>query len=147
MVIYLGADYAGYALKEQIKKHLLSKGVLIKDVGCRSAKQKNDFPTYALPVARHVSNSKVDRGILICLTGMGMCIAANRFKHVRAALVQNVRQARWSRTHDDCNILCLATRITKAKEAKAIVDVWLKTTFPSLPRRVRRFRRIDTWRT
>ena len=146
-MIYLGADYAGYRLKEVIAKYLVAKKVRFHDLGCYSVKQKNDFPDFAWPVAKKVSRSKNYLGILICGTGFGMCIAANRFNHVRATLVNDLKQARYSKTHDNSNVLCLSAWSTSSAKALKIVDVWLKTPFQKLPRRIRRFKKIDQWPT
>jgi len=146
-MIYLGADYAGYNLKEILKKHLDKKKIKYHDFGAFTNKDKNDFTEFALPVAKKVSKSKNDIGVLICGTGYGMCIAANRFKKIRATLVNNRRQAKWAKSHDNANVLCLAAwSITIAKATK-ILDIWLKTNFKPLARRVRRFNTIDKWRT
>ncbi|MBU0597648.1 RpiB/LacA/LacB family sugar-phosphate isomerase [Patescibacteria group bacterium] len=147
MTIYIGSDYAGYKLKEAIKKYLELRGLPFFDVGSKSDKAINDFPAFARPVAKHVSSNKNDRGILICGTGIGMCIAANRFKKVRAVLAFNLQQARWARTYDNANILCLSSWSVNNAQAKAIVRTWLDTPFKKLVRRVRRFKTIDSWRT
>jgi len=146
-MIYLGADYAGYKLKETIKQYLDKKKLKYQDFGSFSIKEKNDFSDYAWPVAKKVARSKDAKGILICGTGIGMSIAANRFKRVRAALVFNVKQARFAKTHDNANIVCLAAWSVKKKDALMIIDVWFKTPFKSLKRRVRRFKKMDQWRT
>jgi len=146
-MIYLGADYAGYKLKEAIKKYLEKKKIKYHDFGTFSGKTKNDFPQFAYPVAKKVSRSKKDLGILVCGTGFGMCIAANRFKRVRATLVYDVKNARYAKTHDNANILCLSAWSVKKEDAFRIINTWLKTPFPKLARRVRRFKKIDQWRT
>jgi len=145
-VIYLAADYAGYKLKEAIKKHLIAKKLKCHDLGTNTDEVKNDFPDFAYPVAKKVAKSKVDSGILICGTGFGMCIAANRFKHVRATLAFDVKQAKWAKTHDNSNILCLSAWSLKKTEALKVVDAWLATPFKKLERRIRRFKKIDAWR-
>ncbi len=144
-MIYLGADYAGYALKEAIRRFLTKKRLGFKDVGTFSNKKKDDFPDYAKPVAQKVARSTKDLGILVCGTGIGMCVAANRFRGVRAALVHAVKQAKWAKTHDNVNILCLASWAVSKSLALKIIDAWLKTRFEPLPRRVRRFKKIDQW--
>jgi len=146
-VIYLAADYAGYKLKEAIKKGLMARNIRCHDFGTYTNEVKNDFPDFAYPVAKKVSKSKTDLGILICGTGFGMCIAANRFKQVRATLVFNVQQARWAKTHDNSNILCLSAWALKKDDALKIVETWLKTPFQKLERRLKRFKKIDLWRT
>lgn len=146
-MIYLGADYAGYKLKQAIKLYLDKKKVKYHDFGTFSDKNKNDFPEFAWPVAKKVARSRKDLGILICGTGFGMCIAANRFKRVRATLVYGLKEARYAKTHDNANILCLAAWSTRKQEALKIINTWLKTPFQALARRVRRFNKIDRWRT
>ena len=146
-MIYLAADYAGYKLKEIIKQHLLNKKIKCHDFGTYTDEVKNDFSDFAYPVAKKVSKSKVDLGILICGTGFGMCIAANRFKHVRATLVFDTKQARFAKTHDNSNILCLSAWALKKDDALKIVETWLKTPFQKLERRLKRFKKIDLWRT
>lgn len=146
-MIYLGADYAGYKLKEAVKQYLDKKKIKYHNFGTFSDKNRNDFPEFAWSVAKKVSRSKNALGILICGTGIGMSIAANRFKRVRAALVFNVKQARFAKTHDNANILCLAAWSVKEGDALKIINVWLKTPFKPLKRRVRRFKKIDQWRT
>jgi len=145
-MIYLGADYAGYKLKETIKEYLKKKRVKYQDFGTFSGKTKNDFPEFAYPVAKKISKSKKDLGILVCGTGFGMCIAANRFKYVRATLVYDIKQARYAKTHDNANVLCLAAWSVNKIKALKILDIWLKTPFNPLARRLRRFKKIDQWR-
>jgi RpiB/LacA/LacB family sugar-phosphate isomerase len=144
-MLYLGADYAGYKLKEEIKKYLDKKKIKYHDFGTFSDKEKNDFPDFAYPVAKKVSKSKKDLGILVCVTGFGMCIAANRFKNIRAVLVASVKQAKWAKTHDNANILCFSSWLTNSHQAKKIIHKWLKTPFLRLVRRVRRFKKIEQW--
>jgi len=146
-MIYLGADYAGYKLKEAVKQYLDKKKLKYQDFGTFSDKNKNDFPEFAWPVAKKVAHSKDAKGILICGTGIGMSIAANRFKKVRAALVFKVKEARFAKTHDNANILCLAAWSTRKQVALKIINTWLKTPFQALARRVRRFKKVDQWPT
>lgn len=146
-MLHIASDYTGYKLKEAIKQHLTKKKIKCHDSGTYADEVKNDFPDFAYPVARGISKSKTDAGILICGTGFGMCIAANRFKHVRATLAFNTKQAQWAKTHDNSNILCLSAWSLKKTEALKIVDVWLTTPFQKLARRIRRFKKIDAWRT
>jgi ribose 5-phosphate isomerase B len=146
-MIYIASDYAGYKLKEAIRQYLQKKKIKCHDFGSFSDKKKNDFPDFAYPVAKKVSRAKTDLGILICGTGFGMAIAANRFKHVRATLAFNTKQTRWAKTHDNANILCLSAWSLKKTEALKIVHIWLATPFQNLPRRINRFKKIDLWRT
>ena len=130
MRIALGADHRGFALKEELKTWLAARGHEVLDCGPASA-DRVDYPDYAFKVAGAVQARKAERGILICSTGIGMSIAANRFPKVRAALCCSVRLARLSREHNDANVLCLGADFVSAAEARRIVGVWLKTGFAS----------------
>lgn len=143
-MLYLGADYGGYALKEALKRHLQKKKITFIDVGCFS-KQPNDFTEFVPPVVRGVRRSPANRGVLVCKTGHGMAIGANRFRGIRAALVQSVPQARSAKTHDNANVLCLAAWVTPPQQATKIFDAWQATAFKPLPRRVRRLKAVDRW--
>jgi len=126
--VALGADHRGFGLKEELKRWLTARGHEVTDFGPASAGCV-DYPDYAFRVAGAVARRKVERGILICSTGIGMSIAANRFTKVRAALCSSVRQARLSREHNDANVLCLGADFVSAPEARRIVGVWLKAEF------------------
>jgi len=142
MKIAIGADHAGYKLKEIVKAFLKRKKISVEDFGTFS-QESVDYPDYAYPVANAVAQGKFDRGILICGSGVGMCITANKVKGIRAVLVHDVYTAKQSREHGDCNVLCLAGRkLTKAKVNK-IVDVWVKTKFSGEERHLRRIRKIE----
>ncbi len=144
-MIYIASDYAGYKLKEKVKIILLSKKIRFEDLGCDSDKVKNDFPEFAKAVALKVRKSKKDLGILVCGAGYGMCIAANRLRGIRAVSVFNSKQAMFSKTHDNANILCLSKWMTDPAAVKGIINTWLATRFRPLARRVRRFKTIDRW--
>ena len=128
MRVAFGADHRGFALKEELKRWLAARGHEIIDCGPESA-DRVDYPDYAFKVARAVASRRADRGILICSTGIGMSIAANKVRGVRAALADNVRLARLSREHNDANVLCLGAGFVSAPEARRIVGVWLRTGF------------------
>lgn len=128
MRVALGADHRGFALKEEVKRWLTARGNGVIDFGPGSA-DRVDYPDYAFKVADAVARHKADRGILVCSSGIGMSIAANRFPKVRAALCSSVRQARLSREHNDANVLCLGADFVSAAEARRIVGVWLRTGF------------------
>ncbi|MDP2685075.1 MAG: RpiB/LacA/LacB family sugar-phosphate isomerase [bacterium] len=144
-MIYIGADYAGYKLKEDIKKFLDTKKIGYLDIGTDSTKSKNDFTDFIPPVVKGVKKSNKNFGILICGTGMGMVIGANRFRKIRAVQAYNTKQAKFSRTHDNANILCLAAWETDFKTAKRIITTWLNTPFKPFARRIRRFKKVDQW--
>jgi RpiB/LacA/LacB family sugar-phosphate isomerase len=126
--VALGADHRGFALKEELKRWLAARGHQVFDLGPASA-DRVDYPDYAFKVADAVARHQADRGILICSTGIGMSIAANKVLGVRAALADNVRLARLSREHNDANVLCLGADFVSAPVARRIVGVWLRTGF------------------
>src|SRR4030066_222892 len=128
MKVAIGADHAGYELKEKVKKYLEKKGMEIEDVGTFS-KDSVDYPDYAFQVASKVSDKKVDFGVLVCKSGIGMSIAANKFKNVRAAVCFTPEMAKLARSHNDANVLSLSQEFTKVDDAYKIIDTWLATNF------------------
>jgi len=138
--VALGADHRGFALKEELKDWLAARGLEVLDCGPVSA-DRVDYPDYAFAVADAVSRRRAERGILICSTGIGMSIAANRFPKVRAALCSSVRLARLSRQHNDANVLCLGADFVSAADARRIVGAWLKAEFAG-GRHARRVRKV-----
>lgn len=128
MKIALGADHAGFELKEKIKKLLLQQGIQVDDQGTRS-NEAVDYPDFARKVAEEVANRQVDFGILVCGTGIGMSIAANKVGGVRAANVNSEYEAQISREHNDANILTLGARTLSDQTAFQIIHKWLETSF------------------
>jgi len=128
MKIALGADHAGYQLKDQIKQHLEQQGISVWDEGT-SSPESVDYPDYARAVAHDVSERRADLGILVCGSGIGMAITANKVDGIRAANVSTEYEAQMSREHNNANVLALGARIISADEAFHIVDKWLATTF------------------
>ncbi len=128
MKISIGSDHAGYELKELIKNHLEEKGFEVIDKGTFS-KESVDYPLFGEAVAKSVSEGESTRGIVICGTGIGISISANKVKGVRAALCTNEYMARMSRKHNDANILALGSRVLGTDLAISIVDVFLSTEF------------------
>ncbi|MFN3598724.1 MAG: ribose 5-phosphate isomerase B [Aquificaceae bacterium] len=128
LTIAIGSDHAGYTLKEKIKEFLLSKGYKVIDFGTKST-ESTDYPLFAREVCLAVQRGEAQRGILVCGTGIGMSITANKFKGIRAALCMNEYMARMSRKHNDANVLCLGDRIIGDDLALSIVEVWLSTDF------------------
>ena len=126
--IIIGTDHAGYQLKEALKPFLAEMGLAVSDAGTDSERAV-DYPDIAVKVAEAVSVGVFPRGILICGTGVGMSMVANRFPCVRAALCRDEEEARISRMHNDANILVLAARKTDAETAMKIVRTWLTTPF------------------
>ena len=128
MKIALGADHAGFELKEKIKQYLLEKGITVDDRGTHSP-QSVDYPDYAFRVAEEVAAGKADSGILVCGSGIGMSIAANKVHGVRAAHVTSEMEAQLSREHNDANVLTVGGRVLDEGTARKIVDRWLGTDF------------------
>ncbi|MCD6557707.1 MAG: ribose 5-phosphate isomerase B [Candidatus Aenigmarchaeota archaeon] len=140
-MIALGSDHAGFGLKEKIKQYLEKKGLEIKDYGCFS-EESVDYPDYAEKVARAVSSNEAEKGILICGTGIGMSIAANKVSGIRAAVCWDEKSAEMSRRHNDANILCIGARLIDQELALKIVDIWLSTDFDG-GRHVKRVKKIN----
>ena len=127
-MIGLGCDHGGYELKQEIIKYLEEKGLPYKDFGCDSTKSV-DYPIYARKVGRAIQNGECDKGILICGTGIGISIAANKMKGIRAALCTDCFSAEATRLHNDANILALGGRVVGPGLAVKIVDTFLNTEF------------------
>jgi ribose 5-phosphate isomerase B len=141
MKIALGSDHGGYQLKENLKKYLKELNVEYKDFGCNSEKSV-DYPDIGFKIAREVKNRNYDKGILICGTGIGMSIVANKIKGIRASLCHDVFSARYAREHNDANILTLGGRVIDSGLAKEIVKVWLNTDFSGEERHLKRLNKI-----
>ncbi len=142
MVIYIGADHRGFELKEHLKNFLKAKGYQVVDAGAGSYDKDDDYPDFASAVARKVSlDYENARGILICASGVGVDVVANKFRNVRSALVMTPDQAFDSRNDDDANVLSLAAEYVKPGEAEKIVTVWIETPFASDEERFKR--RLD----
>jgi ribose 5-phosphate isomerase B len=144
MKIFIGADHAGFAFKKEIAAFLGRSGHEVVDAGDTTLDPNDDFPQFAGRVVAGLLAEKGDsRGILICGSGQGMCMAANRFKGIRASLCWNVDEARSGRNDDDSNILCLSARSLELKDAEAIVTTWLATPFAGAARFKRRIKELD----
>lgn len=128
MKLAIGSDHGGIDLKEQVIKHLEGKGIQVKDFGTNST-DSCDYPDYALPVAEAVVNKEFDLGILICGTGIGISIAANKVPGVRAALCSDTFSAHATREHNDANILAMGARVVGTGLALDIVDAFLNAEF------------------
>jgi ribose 5-phosphate isomerase B len=140
-MIYLGADHAGYNLKEEIKKYLEELGYGYEDLGNTHLDPKDDYPDFALKVAEKVAETG-EKGIIICGTGIGSCIAANKIKGIRAALVWDEFTTRQSREHNNSNILCLGGRVLDSETARKLVRLWLETEFSGEERHIKRLEKI-----
>jgi len=127
-VVAVGADHAGFPLKQHLKEWLVVEGHRVVDAGTNSS-DSVDYPDYAAAVARAVSAGEAERGLLVCGTGIGMVIAANKVPGIRAGVCGDVETARLSRQHNDLNVLALAGRTTSLDHAIAIVRTWFETPF------------------
>jgi ribose 5-phosphate isomerase B len=145
MTIYLGADHRGFDFKKQTLSYLLSKNLKVIDDGDKKLDLNDDFPQFAGRVVHQLLADKDldSRGILICGSGQGMAMAANRFKGIRASLCLSVDQACSVRDEDDSNVLCLAADFIDFETAKNVIDVWLATPFAAATRYIRRLKELD----
>ena len=141
MKIALGADHAGFRLKDEIKKYLESEGHEVEDFGCH-CEDSIDYPDYAFPVCEKVASGQADRGILICGTGIGMTIAANKVPGIRCALVHDLFSAKATREHNDSNVLAMGERVIGPGLALEIVKVWVNTEFSQGERHQNRIAKI-----
>jgi ribose 5-phosphate isomerase B len=128
MKVMIGADHAGFTYKEQVKNLLIAKGFSVEDVGTHSP-DSVDYPDFAHPVAQAVEDKQADWGILICGSGNGVAITANKHQGIRAALCWNVELARLARQHNDANVLCLPARFVSVEEALQMVEAFANTSF------------------
>jgi ribose 5-phosphate isomerase B len=141
MKIALGADHAGFALKERLRQRLAGAGHEVTDFGTLS-EESTDYPDYARRVAENVAAGEADRGVLVCGSGIGMAMAANRVRRVRAAALSDLYSTRLAREHNDANVLALGSRIVAPALAEAIVDLFLATPFAG-GRHERRVEKMD----
>ncbi len=126
--IVIGSDHAGYALKQKVKAHLEARGLTVEDVGIQT-EEFVDYPKIAHEVAEAVAQGRVARGVVVCGTGLGVSMAANRHPGVRAAVAYDLETARLSRAHNDANVLALGGRSLDHDQALGVLDVWLDTAF------------------
>ena len=142
--IVIGSDHAAYALKAKIKDYLVKRSIDVRDAGCHS-EASVDYPEFGIKVASMVSTGKFEKGILMCGTGIGMSMVANKFPQVRAALCNGLFAAMMSRRHNNSNILVMGARVIGDILAMEIVKVWLETPFDGgrHQRRLEKFDRID----
>ena len=148
MKIAIGADHAGFEMKERVKKVLSSRGHEVQDFGTDSP-ESTDYPPYAFHVAEAVRDGKADRGVLLCDSGNGIAIAANKVEGIRATICINAKMAEMARRHNDSNILVLGSAFTAPGDLEPIVDTWLTTPFdgarPEGERHVRRLKQIAAY--
>jgi len=128
MIIAIASDHAGFKLKESLKKSLLAQKHSVTDLGTTS-EDSTDYPDFAKKIAEGISKKKADIGVLVCGSGIGMAMAANRFRGVRAAVINDEFDAEMSRRHNDANIACFAARKLSEESAKRLLALWLSTKF------------------
>jgi ribose 5-phosphate isomerase B len=141
-MIAIASDHGGFAMKNQLLEHLKAKGVAVVNLGCYS-QDSVDYPIYAEKVGRGVADGTYERGILVCGTGIGMSIAANKIPGVRASLCADCYSAEMTRVHNDSNVLCLGGRTIGIELAKRIVDTYLAADFSQEEKHVRRVAMIQ----
>ena len=140
-MIALGCDHGAFDLKEALKKHLDKRGITYKDFGCPD-KTSCDYPDYAAAAARAVASGECERGIVLCTTGIGVSISANKIKGIRCALLSDKMSARLTREHNDSNMMALGAGVVGEMLALEIVDTWLDTPFSGVERHQRRIDKI-----
>jgi ribose 5-phosphate isomerase B len=145
MKVFLAADHNGFEYKTQLAEALRQAGHEVVDAGDKELKADDDYPQFAGKAVNELlaSNDPDAKAILVCGSGQGMCIAANRFRGIRAALCWNQAEARAARNDDDCNVLCLSSRYTSLDEAGSIMAAFLSTPFAGAPRFTRRIQQLD----
>lgn len=145
MRIYVGADHNGFRLRNSVIEYLKRAGYDVVDEGDDHLDPDDDFPLFAHKAVTDVLSSDDDdpRAILICGSGQGMCMAANRFKGIRAALIYDRESAKSSRNDDNSNVACLPARELEKDETNILIETWLTTPFAAAPRFVRRLKQID----
>ena len=141
-MVYLGADHAGFELKEALAGYLSARGEEFQDLGAHALEPHDDYPSYAVAVARAVAADADSCGILVCDTGIGMDIAANKIPGVRAALVHDEFSAKRAREHNDANVLVLGAEAVSGHQAGKLADLFLETPFSGDERHIRRLKQI-----
>lgn len=141
-MIALGCDHGGYELKQEVIKHLQERGIEFKDFGCDST-ESVDYPVYAKKVAQAIVDGTCDKGILICGTGIGISIVANKIKGIRAAVCTDCFTAEATRLHNNANVLAMGGRVVGPGLALKIVDTFLDTEFSNEERHIRRINMIE----
>ena len=142
-MIALGCDHGGFELMKEVKAHLTEKGVEFRDFGTDSP-AATDYPIYAKRVAKAILSGECEKGILICGTGIGISITANKFKGIRCAVCHDVFSAEATRQHNDANVLAMGGRVVGPGLALMIVDTFLNTEFSNAPRHINRISQMET---
>lgn len=141
-MIALGSDHGGYEYKEMLKKHLSDRGIEYRDFGTSSS-ESCDYPDYAKPVCEAVLSGECESGILICGTGIGMSITANRYTGIRAAVCTEAFSAKATREHNNANVLCMGARVISPGKCIELADIFLDTPFSNDERHIRRISKIE----
>src|SRR3990167_990809 len=142
-MIYIASDHGGFKLKEKIEEHLHSKGLQVQDLGPDRLDPTDDFPDFAIPVAKKVAENQGSLGVLLCRNGVGVEVAANKINGVRAALSWDPRHAASSRHDDNSNVLALPADYLDEKKAVEVLDAWLSTPYSKEVRFERRIKKIE----
>lgn len=142
--IFIGADHRGFQLKEKLLEKLREKGYMITDLGSSKYDPGDDYTDLAIKVGKKVVDEKA-RGILICRSGIGMCMVANKVKGVRAGLCTSIKQARLARTDDDINVLCLSSEMVTMEKNLRIINKFINTVFSCEERYIRRIKKIKNY--
>jgi len=142
MIIAIGSDHAGFALKEIIRARLESQDHRLTDFGTHSS-EPADYPDIAVPLAQAVASGRFERGIMVCGAGIGSSLACNKVPGIRAAVAHDTYSARMSREHNDVNVLCLGGRVVGPELAMEVVRVWLRSEFTGEERHARRLEKIS----
>ena len=141
--IYIGSDHAGLELKQKLKEHLQAKTYHVVDLGVFKSEPPTDYPDIAHEVAEKVRENAGSKGILVCGTGVGMCMTANKTPGIRAANPESEQTAEMARKHNDANMLCLGARILTEEKAKKLTDIFMETKFEKEERHERRVKKIE----
>ena len=141
-MIAIGSDHAGFEMKEALKKHLEEKGYEVKDFGTDS-NQSCDYPEFAKAVSHCVADGMAEKGVLICGTGIGMSMAANKVKGIRAAVVGDAFSAQATREHNDANIICMGARVIDLEKATEFLDIFMSTDFSYGENHIRRIGKLE----
>lgn len=141
-MIAVGSDHAGYELKQSLIRHLEDRGFEVRDFGTYST-ESCDYPDYAKAVSRAVADGQAEKGLLVCGTGIGMSIAANKVPGIRAAVLSDEFSAEATRSHNDANILCLGARVLDEAKAVRLLDIFLDTPFSNGENHIRRISKLE----
>jgi ribose 5-phosphate isomerase B len=145
MKLYIGSDHAGFEIKEKLKSFVSKKGHEVVDCGAYELIKGDDYPDYAFKVAEKVVSELGSRGLLVCGSGAGVCVAANKVGGARAAAIHDINVVTAAQADDDINILCIGARFISFVKAKKVVDAWLKTDFKNVDPYTRRVNKISNY--